>query len=146
VRPVHPDTRRRLQNLQDLNQRGYLQWALIRTLAFGERDWMAISAILFLIDSKKEFLSIAGFSAFLMGLFFVGPVFGMILFFSQKAAMAVVKSQKRLEILPLPVMRRLTWAVNIFWFPIFFFVSYHAFGLFYEGYDSLFFWRAAKEG
>ena len=58
---------------EDIAERGYFQWNLIRSLAFGERDWIVLCAIFFVLSDTREFLSVTGFCAMMLGVFFLGP-------------------------------------------------------------------------
>ena len=114
----------------DIAERSYLQWNLIRSLAFGERDWITLCAIFFLLSEKREFLSITGFSAMALGIFFLGPVFGMfihmttkLIYFRRKKAGTLPKTSEALL--------RLTWLANAFCAPVIIGLGWLAFDLFY---------------
>lgn len=120
----------------DIAERGYLQWNLIRSLAFGERDWIVLCAVFFLLSGTREFLSITGFCAMMLGVFFLGPVFGMaihlttkLLYFRRKKAGKLPQTKQG--------MLRLTWIANAICAPVIIIVGWFAFDLFYQSVDSI---------
>lgn len=120
----------------DIAERGYLQWNLIRSLAFGERDWIVLCAVFFLLSGTREFLSITGFCAMMLGVFFLGPVFGMaihlttkLLYFRRKKAGKLPQTKQG--------MLRLTWIANAICAPTIIIVGWFAFDLFYQSVDSI---------
>lgn len=120
----------------DIAERGYLQWNLIRSLAFGERDWIVHCAVFFLLSGTREFLSITGFCAMMLGVFFLGPVFGMaihlmtkLLYFRRKKAGKLPQTKQG--------MLRLTWIANAICAPVIIIVGWFAFDLFYQSVDSI---------
>lgn len=120
----------------DIAERSYLQWNLIRSLAFGERDWITLCAIFFLLSGTREFLSITGFSAMALGIFFLGPVFGMfihmmtkLIYFRRKKAGTLPKTADQLM--------RLTWMANLICAPVIIGLGWLAFDLFYLTIDGL---------
>lgn len=120
----------------DIAERGYLQWNLIRSLAFGERDWIVLCAVFFLLSGTREFLSITGFCAMMLGVFFLGPVFGMaihlmtkLLYFCRKKAGKLPQTKQG--------MLRLTWIANAICAPVIIIVGWFAFDLFYQSVDSI---------
>jgi len=120
----------------DIAERGYFQWNLIRSLAFGERDWLALCTVWFLMSETRDFLTVTGFCAVLMGVFFLGPVFGMfihlmtkLLYFRRKAAGKLPQTPEGL--------RRITWAANAICAPVIILLGWYAFDLFYQSVDSI---------
>lgn len=121
---------------EDIAERGYFQWNLIRSLAFGERDWIVLCAIFFLLSPTRDFLTITGFSAMALGIFFLGPVFGMcihlmtkFLYFRRKKAGTLPTSQKELY--------RITWLANAICAPMIILFGWLAFDLFYQTVEDL---------
>ncbi|MBW7910745.1 MAG: hypothetical protein H3C49_05655 [Alphaproteobacteria bacterium] len=121
---------------EDIAERGYFQWNLIRSLAFGERDWIVLCSIFFVLSDTREFLSVTGFCAMMLGVFFLGPVFGMaihlttkFLYFRRKKAGELPQTKEGLF--------RLTWAANAICAPLIILTGWFAFDLFYQSVDSI---------
>ena len=127
---------RHLRLQADFSERSYYQWLLMRCLAFGERDWMLAASVLFVIDKNREFLSIPGFVLFMAGLIFMGPVFGILIFYNNKA---LYLYRKRRGTLPADFkgLKRMSLRINLYWLPFVFAFSYYGFNLFYETYADL---------
>lgn len=127
---------RRKKIHEDIAERSYFQWNLIRSLAFGERDWIVLCAVFFLLSGTRDFLTVTGFSAMLMGIFFLGPVFGMFihlttkfLYFRRKKAGTLPKTRKELY--------RITWVANAICAPVIILLGWFAFDLFYQSVESI---------
>lgn len=120
----------------DIAERSYLQWNLIRSLAFGERDWITLCAIFFLLSEKREFLSVTGFSAMALGVFFLGPVFGMFIHMMTKL---IYFRRKKAGTLPRTsdALMRLTWMANLICAPMIVGLGWLAFDLFYLTIEGL---------
>ena len=43
----------RLKMKADLTESAYFQWAMIRAMAFGERDWIVLCSIMFLLGLRN---------------------------------------------------------------------------------------------
>ena len=120
----------------DIAERGYLQWNLIRSLAFGERDWIVLCAVFFLLSGTREFLSITGFCAMMLGVFFLGPVFGMAIHLTTKLLYFRRKKAGKLPQTKAGILR-LTWIANAICAPVIIIVGWFAFDLFYQSVDSI---------
>lgn len=120
----------------DIAQRSYFQWNLIRSLAFGERDWIVLCAIFFVMSAEREFLSVTGFCAMLMGIFFLGPIFGMFIHLTTKF---LYFRRKKRGALPQTVqgLNRITWVANAICAPVIIILGWYAFDLFYLSVDSI---------
>jgi hypothetical protein len=119
-----------------LAEQSYFQWALIRGLAFGERDWIVICSLLLVFDRKKEFLTIPGVTCFIMGLMFLGPVFGILIYFVSKRIYCWRKKRARLP-RTIGGLQLITWKANLICAPLIVSVSWLMFNLFYESYDGM---------
>jgi hypothetical protein len=108
----------------------YKQWAMIRALAFAERDWIFCCTIIFLLNKTFVFLSLPGLVAFFLGLFFVGPIVGMCLhatqlyFYKRRKESGAALDQKFLQ--------RMTWKANAIWLPVMALLAYGTIDLFYQ--------------
>lgn len=120
----------------EIAERSYLQWNMIRSLAFGERDWITLCAIFFVLDKDREFLSVTGFSAMALGVFFLGPVFGIFIHMMTKF---IYFRRKKAETLPKTSegLLRLTWVANAICAPVIIGLGWLAFDLFYQTVDGL---------
>ncbi|MDY0008117.1 MAG: hypothetical protein RBS08_00290 [Bdellovibrionales bacterium] len=120
----------------DIAQRSYFQWNLIRSLAFGERDWIVLCAVFFVLSAEREFLSVTGFCAMLMGIFFLGPIFGMFIHLTTKFLYFHRKKRGTLPQTP-EGLRRITWVANAICAPVIIILGWYAFDLFYQSVESI---------
>lgn len=120
----------------EIAERSYLQWNLIRSLAFGERDWITLCAVFFLLSDTRAFLTVTGFCAMALGIFFLGPVFGTGIHLLTKL---IYFRRKKAGSLPATVqgLKRLTWIANLMCAPLIIGMGWVAFDLFYETVESL---------
>lgn len=123
----------------EMFERSYLEWNLLRSLAFGERDWILICAVLFLLSDTRDFLTIAGFICMGLGIFFLAPVYG---FFIHQVSKNIYRNGKAQGVMPKTVAaaKKITWKANGYLFPVMLIVSVLAVELFYDGYASLTQW------
>lgn len=123
----------------EMFEHSYLEWNLLRSLAFAERDWILICAALFMLSDTREFLTVAGFICMGLGIFFLAPVYG---FFLHLVGKRIYRHGKARGVMPKTVAaaKKITWQANAYVFPVMLVVSWLAVDLYYDGYHSLAQW------
>jgi len=123
----------------EMFERSYLQWSLLRALAFAERDWILICATLFLLSETRDFLTVAGMTCMALGIFILAPVYGLFLYLAGKR---IYLRGKARGVMPKTVAaaKKITWQANACVFPAMLVVSVLAVNLYYDGYHSLTQW------
>ncbi len=112
-------------------EEAYLQVALIRAMAFGERSWMLIYAVLQFLDKTHNFWSVSGVAGFVLGVMFLGPVYGLLIYFISRRVYFRIKPKTLTE------FNLIAWIASGLCFPVSLFVSRLMFDLYYESYESL---------
>lgn len=135
------DAQRRRKNQSEMIERSYLQWNLMRSLAFGERDWILLCSVMFLLSDTRDFLSWAGMLLMLLGMFFLGPVYGYFIHLISKAIYLRNKAKGRMP-KTIEAAKKYTWWATLVMMPFMVVTSWYAFDLYYESFDSLAKWSA----
>ena len=125
---------RKNKNSEKWSEAAYFQWMLIRSLVLGVCNWIIISAGLFLISSQRDLLTVPGLSYFIIGGIFLGPVFGILIHFMNKLIFLRLKTKRKMPT-TMWKLTPITFIANAIIFPIFLFLSWLTFSLFYESYD-----------
>lgn len=133
------DNARKKKIQADMFERSYLEWNLMRSLAFGERDWILICAVMFLISDTRDFLTWSGFICMWLGIFFLGPTYG---FFIHLVSKRIYFYGKARGVMPKTVAaaKKITWQATAVVFPFALFLSWHAVNLYYESLVSMSSW------
>lgn len=135
------DAARKRKNQSEMIERSYLQWNLMRSLAFGERDWILLCSILFWLSDTRDFLSWTGVTLMLLGIFFIGPVYGYFIHLISKAIYLRNKARGRLP-KTIEAAKKYTWWATLVMMPFMVATSWYGFELYYESFDSLAKWSA----
>ena len=133
------DKRQKRNAQAEMFEHSYLEWNLLRSLAFGERDWILICTVLFLISDTRDFVTVAGMICMGLGIFFLAPVYG---FFMHLVSKSIYRKDKARGVMPQTVAaaKKITWKANAYLFPVMLVVSWLAVDSFYDGYASLTQW------
>lgn len=125
----------------EMIERSYLQWNLLRSLAFGERDWILLCSVMFWLSDTRDFLTWAGMLCMLLGMFFLGPIYGYFIHLISKLIYFRRKAKGRLP-KTIDAAKKYTWWATIVMIPFMVVISWYAFELYYESFDSLAKWSA----
>jgi|GEM_PF-1663858 len=126
----------------DMFEHSYLEWSLLRSLAFGERDWIWMCSLLFWLDPKREVLSWPGGIGMALGIFFIGPIYGFFIYWLGKR---IFLYRKKRGHLPKTVKdaKGITWISTILLMPFMVLISWQSFDLYFQSYDSVVAWSKA---
>lgn len=133
------DKAQRKKAQAEMFEHSYLEWNLLRSLAFGERDWIIICAILFMLSDTRDFLTVAGIICMGLGICFLAPIYG---FFMHVVGKAIYRSGKARGVMPKTVAaaKNITWKANAYLFPVMLIVSWLAVDFYYDSYASVTQW------
>ena len=133
------DKAQRKKAQAEMFEHSYLEWNLLRSLAFGERDWIIICAILFMLSDTRDFLTVAGIICMGLGICFLAPIYG---FFMHVVGKAIYRSGKARGVMPKTVAaaKKITWQATAVVFPFALFLSWQAVNLYYESLASMSSW------
>lgn len=113
-------------------ERSITQWALMEALAFAERAGIVICGFLFLFSDFRDFWTFWGLFFVVANVVFLAPVFGILVFMTERLAYRARKWIKK----PVISMGELKWlgrAVHFFWLPLMVMGTY----TFFDIYDRL---------
>jgi hypothetical protein len=138
--PMDAAQKRKVQ--ADMFEHSYLEWNLMRSLAFGERDWILMCSVLFWLDQKRELLSWAGGIGMTLGIFFIGPIYGFFIYWLGKR---IFLYRKKRGHLPKTVKdaKGITWISTIILLPFMALISWQSYDLYFQSYDSVVAWSKA---
>ncbi len=113
-------------------EQGIAQWALIGALAFAERAGIVICGFLFFFNETRDFWTFWGLGFVVANVVFLAPVFGILVFLTERLAYRTRKWIKK----PTISMAELKWlgrAVHLFWLPL----MYLGTGAFFDIFDRI---------
>lgn len=130
-----PDWRhRRIKTRRDVEERSYLQYNLIRSLAFGERDWIVLySLFCALSPAPRDFWTIAGGVGFIAGLFLLGPIYGVFIHLVTK----IFYNRLRKKGIQPGARSPITWYANATCAPVIIGISWLMFDLWFDSVASI---------